>query len=66
MPEDSGRKYKSPVLSLKRGVWVFRKSQRTSTASDQYFLSYVQKTKVGGQIAPPPPTGIGLSKRFMK
>ena len=31
-----------------------------STASDQYFLSYVKKTTGGGQIDPPP-AGIGLS-----
>ena len=31
------------------------KSQKISTASDQYFLSYVKKTTVGGgQIDPPP------------
>ena len=30
-----------------------------STASDQYFLSYVKKTTGGGQIDPPP-AGIGL------
>ena len=39
----------SPVLGLKRGLWVFRKSQKILTASDQYYLSYVKKT-----------TGIGL------
>ena len=27
---------------------VFRKSQKISTASDQYFLSYVKKTTGGG------------------
>ena len=30
-----------------------RKSQKISTASDQYFLSYVKKLQ-GGQIDPPP------------
>jgi len=33
-----------PVLGLKGGLWVCRKSQKISTASDQYFLSYVIKT----------------------
>ena len=42
MPEDSGSKYKSPVLELKRGLWVFRK------------ISTCKKT-TGGQFAPPPP-----------
>ena len=56
MPEDSGSKYKSPVLDLKGGLWLFRKDQRSSTASDQYFLSYVKKTKL------PPPVEIGLNK----
>ena len=41
-------------LDLKRGLWVFRKSQKISTASDQYFLSYVKKTKGGGVNFPPP------------
>ena len=48
MPEDSGSKYKSPVLYLKGGLWVFRKSQKISTASDQYFLSHVKKGQGGG------------------
>ena len=48
MPEDSGNKYKSPVLGLKEGLSVFRKSQKISTASDQYFLSYVKITTGGG------------------
>ena len=38
---------------------VCKKSQKISTASDQYFLSYVKKTTGGGQIDPPP-AGIGL------
>ena len=59
MPEDSGSQYKSPILGPKKGFWVFRKSQKISTASDQYFLSYVKKTTGGGQIDPPP-AGIGL------
>ena len=36
---------KSPVLDLKRGLWIFRKSQTIATASDQYFLS---KKTTGG------------------
>ena len=39
MPEDSGSKNKSPVLGLKGELWVFRKSQKISTASDQYLLN---------------------------
>jgi len=42
------------VLGLKGGLWVCKKSQKISTASDQYFLSYVKKTTGGGQIDPPP------------
>ena len=38
---------------------VFRKSQKISTASDHYFLSYVKKTTGGGLT--PPPAEIGLS-----
>jgi len=43
-------------------VWrgVRRKSQKISTALDQYFLSYVKITTGGGQIDPPPLAGIGL------
>ena len=33
--------------------------QKISTASDQYFMSYVNKIQGKGQIAPPP-AGIGL------
>jgi len=40
----------SPVLDLKGGLWVFRKCQKMTTASDQYFLSYVKKLRVGGLI----------------
>jgi len=36
------------VLGLKGGLWVRRKSQKISTASDQYFLSYVKKDYRGG------------------
>ena len=50
---------------LKGGLWVFRKSQKISTASDQYFLSYVIKTTGGGggKIDPPPPAGGGLRRK---
>ena len=55
MPENSGSQYKSPILDLKGGLWVFKKSQKILTASDQYFLSYVKKTTgEGGQIDLPP------------
>ena len=37
-PGDSGKWYKSLVLDLKGGLWVFKKSQRISTTSDQYFI----------------------------
>ena len=59
MPKDSGSQYKSPVFGLKGGLWVFWNSQKISTASDQYFLSYVKKT-TGGVKLTPPPAGIGL------
>ena len=36
-------------------MFVCRKSQKISTASDQYFLSYVKKLQGGGS------TGIGLT-----
>jgi len=49
-----------PVLGLKGGLWVCRKSQKISTASDQYFLSYVKKTTGPGGNLTPPPAGIGL------
>ena len=42
-----------PVLGLKGGLWVCRKSQKISTASDQYFLSYVKKTTGGVKVTPP-------------
>ena len=59
-PEDSGYRYNSPVLGLKGGLWVLRKkSQKFSTASDQYILSYVKKLQGGGKFSPPP-GGIGL------
>ena len=34
--------------------------EKISTASDQYFLSYVKKIQGGGQINPP--AGIGLNE----
>ena len=37
-----------PGFKLKGGLWVCRKSQKISTASDQYFLSYVKKNYKGG------------------
>ena len=47
MHEYSDSQYKSTVLGLKGGLWVFRKSQKISTASDEYFLSYVKKNYRG-------------------
>ena len=42
-----------PVLGLNGGLWVCKKSQKISTASDQYFLSYVKKTTGGVKLTPP-------------
>ena len=53
MPEDSVSYYKNLVLDLKGGLWIFRKSQKISTASNQHFLSYVKKTTGGAQISAP-------------
>ena len=50
VPDDSCSQYKSLVLGLKGGLWVFRKSQKMSTASDQYFLSYV-RNRVKGTVS---------------
>ena len=50
-----------PGLGLKGGLWVCRKRQKISTASDQYFLSYVKKTTGGGVKLTLPPAGIGLT-----
>ena len=36
------------VFDLKGGFSVFRKSQKISTALDQYFLSYIKKKLQGG------------------
>ena len=55
-----------PGFKLKGGLWVCRKSQKISTASDQYFLSYLKKNfRVQTD---PPPAGIGLKdyKRTFK
>ena len=44
--------FKFPVLGLKGGLWIFRKSPKILTVSDQYFLSYVRKTtRVGSHPA---------------
>ena len=43
--------FKFPVLGLKGGLWIFRKSPKILTVSDQYFLSYVRKNT---NCAPPP------------
>ena len=49
------------AMYLKGGLWVCTKSQNISTASDQYFLSYVKKNTGGGvKLTLPPPAGIGL------
>ena len=42
-----------PGLGLKGGLWLCRKSQKISSASDQYFLSYVKKTTGGVKLTPP-------------
>ena len=59
---DSGSRYKSPVLHLKGGLWILRKSQKMSDqyflcqtsdqyflcqTSDQYFLSSLKKNYRG-------------------
>jgi len=49
VPEDSDSEYKSPVLDLQGGLWVFRESSKILIASDQ------------GRIKRNPlPGGIGL------
>ena len=55
LPEDSGSSYESPGLDLKGGLLVFRKSQKISTASDQYVLSYVKNNYRGGVNLTSPP-----------
>ena len=42
-----------------RALGMYWKSQKISTASGQYFLSYVKKTTGGGGEIDPPPAGIG-------
>ena len=56
---------KARPLGLKGGLWVCRKSQKISTASDQYFLSYVKKLQ-GVVKLTPPPAGIGLKHLILK
>ena len=64
VPEDSGSSYKSPGLDLKGGLLVFRKSQKISTASDQYVLSYVKNNyRGGGEFDLPTPAGLGLTRK---
>ena len=45
--------FRRVVLVSIKGLWVWRKSQKISTASDQYFLSYVKKKTGGGSNWPP-------------
>ena len=40
------------IKTWEGGLWVCKKSQKISTASDQYSLSYVNKLQGGGQIDP--------------
>ena len=47
---------RTQAVDLKVGL-VFRKSQKISTVSDRYFLSYVKKIIGGGGPGPPPPQG---------
>ena len=56
---------KARFLGLKGGLWVCKTSQKISTASDQYFQSYVKKNYRGGQIDPPL-AGIGLKSFKLK
>ena len=49
-----------------KGLWLCRKSQKISTASDQYFLSYVKQTTGWGQFDPPPPTSRNRVKIIYK
>ena len=49
-----------PGLCLKGGLWVCKKSQKISTASDQYFLSYIKKTTGGGVKLTPLPAETGF------
>jgi len=47
---------RTQAVDLKVGL-VFRKSQKISTASDRYFLSYVIKNIEGGPCSPPSSRG---------
>ena len=49
------------ITTKSRGL-IFSKTQKISTASDQYFLSYVKKKLQGGVKLTPPPAGIGLKE----
>ena len=50
----SGSKQRFSLLQEKAVIQaVCRKSQKISTASDQYFLSYVKKTIGGVKLTPP-------------
>ena len=40
-----------------------KEKSKNSTASDQYFLSYVKKIQGGGKLTPTPPAEIGLTWR---
>ena len=57
VPEDSGSKYKSPVLDPKGGLCAFRKIQKISTASKfrPILLDLCKKITGGGQIVSPSP-----------
>ena len=59
VPENSVLK---PDFRPKGRALGIRKSQKISTASDQYFLSYVKQTiGEGGGQNDPPPAEIGLN-----
>jgi len=47
-------RWRTQAVDLKVGL-VFRKSQKISTVSDRYFLSYVKKIIGGGGPWSPPP-----------
>ena len=49
-------RWRTQAVDLKVGL-VFRKSQKISTVSDRYFLSYVKKIIGGGGPGPPPSRG---------
>ena len=56
VPDDSGSQDKSPVLDLKGGLGLFRKSQKISTASVELCK---KKLQGGGQIYPQQEQGAG-------